>query len=327
MHLLKQCCLTCFSISFLYTFCMYDLISVGMVTVDLFYQGESLTQNNGRFQLAVGGKYFADAFHMNIGGGATNVAIGATVQGMKVGLLAHYSQGPLALYITQQLDVLHIDRSMCVAVENFSNISSIFVSKQGERTIVNYRTPHQHLLDTFHAHIRPDTTRSIYLANLPDIAIAERIRFLDKCKSNGILTFSNLGVSDCRKSGEEIEAYLRSIDVLIVNRYEFADMVKKPYDVLDFHNNVKKIYFPHLTHITMVITGGSKGSWGYSNERVWYEKATPVEKVVDTTGAGDAYTAGFIASYLKESNVQKAMANGSQYAARIISGMGTSETR
>ena len=77
----------------------------------------------------------------------------------------------------------------------------------------------------------------------------------------------------------------------------------------------------------MVITGGSKGSWGYSNERVWYEKAAPVEKVVDTTGAGDAYTAGFIASYLKESNVQKAMANGSQYAARIISGMGTSETR
>ena len=39
---------------------MYDLICVGNIAIDLYYRGKTLTNKDGRFQLAIGGKYHAD---------------------------------------------------------------------------------------------------------------------------------------------------------------------------------------------------------------------------------------------------------------------------
>lgn len=50
--------------------------------------------------------------------------------------------------------------------------------------------------------------------------------------------------------------------------------------------------------------------------------AVPVEKVVDTTGAGDSYQAGFMASYGADRDIQKAMRTGSCQAAQNIIRLG-----
>src|SRR3989344_5605237 len=52
---------------------MYDLISVGNISIDLYYKGKSFTRNKERFQLAIGGKYYADYFHEDINSAAANV--------------------------------------------------------------------------------------------------------------------------------------------------------------------------------------------------------------------------------------------------------------
>lgn len=302
---------------------MVDLISVGMVTVDLFYRGASLTQKEGRFQLAVGGKYFTDGFHMNIGGGAFNVASHAQENGIRVILAAQYSQNEFTSFITHKLNSMRIDYSLSSAMTGFENISSILVTEKGERTIINYRTSHQHLLSYLEKTIEHVPSRSLYLANLPDIDFDERIRFLRKRKEKGMLIFSNLGVTDCRRSHAQIDAYLKTVDILIINTHECADLIKKPHEVIDFHNNIKKIYFPHQEKCIVVVTAGKDGSWTYTNDRVYHEKALHVEYVVDTTGAGDAYTAGFISHFLKSGIVEDAMKQGSKTAASVISRLGS----
>ena len=54
---------------------MYQLVSVGDITMDMYFQGETLTQEDGRFSLAIGGKYYAEMFHSGLGGSAANVSI------------------------------------------------------------------------------------------------------------------------------------------------------------------------------------------------------------------------------------------------------------
>jgi len=67
---------------------MYHLISVGNITIDLYYRGTTLTNKDGRFQLAIGGKYHADYFHEDIGGGGYNVAVGVAKYGLKTAVFA-----------------------------------------------------------------------------------------------------------------------------------------------------------------------------------------------------------------------------------------------
>lgn len=64
-----------------------------------------------------------------------------------------------------------------------------------------------------------------------------------------------------------------------------------------------------------VVTRGALGAMATDGSRWWRQDAVPAE-VVDTTGAGDAFIAGFIAARLGGAGVGTALAAGAQQAAR-----------
>lgn len=302
---------------------MLDLISIGTVSIDLYFTGESLTHDKDRFEFAIGGKYFAEKFFENLGGGATNVAIGTTREGLKTALLAKIGNNPFKKLIVQKLKEVGVTyEHFCQYDDNYMNISSIFVTKQGEKSLVNYRSPHQHLFAGEEEFAALKQARAIYLANLPSVSLTDRIQILRYAKKHNIITFANIGVVDCRRSVEQIKHFLKHVDVLIINGHEFADMVKVPYKEINFHQNIVMKYIPYFLDQTLVITDGEKGSYAYHTAisyRYGIEKPT---KMIDSTGAGDGYTAGFIAEYLTSKDIERAMAAGAQYSAKILAKMG-----
>lgn len=62
----------------------------------------------------------------------------------------------------------------------------------------------------------------------------------------------------------------------------------------------------------VVLTLGAMGSVAFQGSQIFRQKALPLEKVIDTTGCGDAFQAGFTASYLKYRDIQKALRDGSE---------------
>jgi sugar/nucleoside kinase (ribokinase family) len=54
------------------------------------------------------------------------------------------------------------------------------------------------------------------------------------------------------------------------------------------------------------ITDGIRGAWGYDGEN-FYHVGTVGKNLVETTGAGDAFSSGFIAAYLKEKNLEECL--------------------
>ncbi|WP_308467155.1 PfkB family carbohydrate kinase [Rathayibacter soli] len=62
-----------------------------------------------------------------------------------------------------------------------------------------------------------------------------------------------------------------------------------------------------------VITRGARGSVAYDGDTWWQQDALPTD-VLDTTGAGDSFIAGFVASRCRGASVQQALLQGSAWA-------------
>lgn len=72
-----------------------------------------------------------------------------------------------------------------------------------------------------------------------------------------------------------------------------------------------------------VVTLGKAGSIAFDGESRFDCPAVPVDRVVDTTGAGDAYAAGFLARYCHGEGVPQAMRQAAELAAKIVGQIGT----
>lgn len=71
-----------------------------------------------------------------------------------------------------------------------------------------------------------------------------------------------------------------------------------------------------------VITLGEHGSLAFSRTVRAFQPANPVAKVVDTTGAGDSFAAGFLSEYVYSRHIVKALRKGARVAAETIGHLG-----
>jgi len=72
----------------------------------------------------------------------------------------------------------------------------------------------------------------------------------------------------------------------------------------------------------IIITRSENGSVAVLNNEITNCESTKVEKVLDLTGAGDLFAAGFFKEYLDRSNIKKCLQTGSKLAAKIIQKVG-----
>lgn len=300
---------------------MSDIVVFGHTTVDLFFKGESFTRKDDRFFLAIGGKYFADSFAEKVGGGGANVSIGIARHGLKPFLVSDISSSPFDKIIEEKLLKEGVDISFCRKGENEFNISCILLSGSGEKTVISYETPNRRFVEKERLERVLDISENFYFANLQEVPLQERIGILKKIKNKGGRIFSNLGVKDCRGDKKHLYEYLSYVDFIIQNTWEFADIVGVEKEKINFKKNLQEIFVKFAGKV-LIITDGKNGSYGYVNGNVYYQPAVEVVKIVDTTGAGDAFTAGFISGILKGKDIKKAMEMGAVYSAKILQKLG-----
>ncbi|MET1131829.1 MAG: sugar kinase [Aeromicrobium sp.] len=109
---------------------------------------------------------------------------------------------------------------------------------------------------------------------------------------------------------EAFAQWTRGVDVLVPNLDEARLLVGATGPFVDF-DTLTEMY-PHV-----VVTLGSMGAAyvaGGAREQV----AAPRIQVVDTTGAGDAFTAGFLASWLEARDARAALTAGIGAAGRCV---------
>lgn len=74
-----------------------------------------------------------------------------------------------------------------------------------------------------------------------------------------------------------------------------------------------------------VVTLSERGSLAAKGDERFTVEAAPVERVVDSTGAGDAYAAGFVSEFVRSGDVKAAATAGGALAAQVITHTGARE--
>ena len=105
------------------------------------------------------------------------------------------------------------------------------------------------------------------------------------------------------------------VDILFGNQDEFSAMVNST-ELKDGIEYAKSL------NILSIITLAENGSMIVNNDSVLEIKAEPVSKIVDTTGAGDLFAAGFLYGLTHQKSLGESGRLASIAAAEIISHFG-----
>jgi ribokinase len=111
---------------------------------------------------------------------------------------------------------------------------------------------------------------------------------------------------------------LSLVDLFIVNEVEGAGLAGiEREEITDIIKGLQKKY----PETKIVLTVGSRGSYFIHGDTVIHQDAYKVE-AVDTTAAGDTFTGFFLASYLNDGDVKKALDLAAKAASITVTGKG-----
>ena len=145
-------------------------------------------------------------------------------------------------------------------------------------------------------------------------AAAEAMRL---ASTNGTVVALSLSDSFCVERHQQafLDAIRDRVRIVFSNEAEIIALT----DSNDFDEAVEKIRsFEGL----FVLTRSEKGSVVVSGNETVVQQASPVEKVIDTTGAGDAYTAAFLYGWTNGRPLAECAELGSRCAAAVIQQVG-----
>ena len=141
-----------------------------------------------------------------------------------------------------------------------------------------------------------------------------------------------IGIS--KKDNQKIALTLSDRFCVDRHRKSFNELIKNDIDILfanedeinamfQVSNIEKSIKYLKQTKIISAITRSEKGSLIIHKNEVKKIKASPVKNVVDTTGAGDLYAAGFLYGIAKNKSLEESAKYATIASSEIISHFGT----
>ncbi len=298
---------------------MADVLTVGNALIDLLVtvsdDNPYCRVDKAFHELCVkaGEKILADHVGFVLGGGACRVAIALTRLGFSTAVFAEIGNDELATRIKKSLTEEAVDTAHLLSVEKMTSIT-VGLNFQKERTLFTHHVESSHTFDFF-----SEKASWVYLASLGkpwQEAYQQVVRYK---KASGAKIACNPGPSQFVMGRETYLPTLTQVDVLFLNKQEAQIVIdKKTEDVKELLVKTKAIGCN-----IVVITDGRNGSFAIDDDGKCFSIGIFEEaKVVERTGAGDAYAAGFLAAVFQQRSVSEAMQWGTLNAAAVVTEFG-----
>ena len=118
-----------------------------------------------------------------------------------------------------------------------------------------------------------------------------------------------------RHKGDFLDLVKNKLDIIFANEQEITSLIdaKNFEQVIEFGKKLEKL---------LIITRGEKGSVAIKDQEVVECQSKPNLKIVDLTGAGDLFAAGFLHGFIHNISKKECLEKGTEMSSKIIQKVG-----
>lgn len=305
----------------------FNLITVGSCGIDIFLNiheaNEKLKVNKDELIIKSGEKIMLDGYKFSLGHNGANVSAGASRLGLKTTIFAEVGSDDFSERILNSLIAEKIDISNVLRKPGDSNFS-VVVSFQRERTVFseNVKRDHNFYFGNF-------SSDFLYLTSLSRNWINAYLETMDFVAKRNIPFAFNPGTIQIEDKDKVVFEVIKRSKILFINKEEAEDLLSKKRSLRDFNEKsyMKSLLseFRSVGASTTVITDAQNGSYCLDEKGKYYFLNGYSTNIVEKTGAGDAYAAGFIYAIIKNLGIDQAMKYGAINAACVMEQIGPIE--
>jgi len=221
----------------------------------------------------------------------------------------------------KSLEDINVNFTYLQKNENLSTGASIIlITPDSERTMCTYLGISSHLSDRDINENNIINNELIFLEGyLWDKGISEKMfkHAINIAKKNKVRIAMSLSDIFCvtRHKKDFYDLLKHDLDILIGNENEINELTNQK-NLLDSINQLKQL------NKLIIITRSENGSLAVKDNEIVNCNSVKVDKVLDLTGAGDLFAAGFLKEYLEKSGIKKCLMTGSILASKIIQKIG-----
>jgi sugar/nucleoside kinase (ribokinase family) len=105
------------------------------------------------------------------------------------------------------------------------------------------------------------------------------------------------------------------LDIIFANEQEITSLIeaKKFDEVINFSKQLNKL---------VIVTRGEKGAVAIDGDKVFETNIQKNLKIIDLTGAGDLFAAGFLHGYINKLSIRECLEKGTEMSSRVIQQIG-----
>ncbi|GAG51421.1 unnamed protein product, partial [marine sediment metagenome] len=212
----------------------------------------------------------------------------------KIGL-GHNSQRVINRLKKDKVDTSLIVRSK----KERTGFSIILDSEKHDRTILTFRGSNRNLKFN-EINSRKLKTKWFYFSSMIGTSFKTLEKLANYATKNNIKIAFNISSYLAKKGSSFLRNILKKTSILVLNKEEAGLLVGKD----SIKNMLKKIH--KLGPEIVAITDGNDGEYVLHNNYVYFGKPTNV-KIIETTGAGDAFASSFLSGFIRKNDVEFAI--------------------
>jgi len=268
---------------------LLDLICMGVIALDNILLVERIPQPDEVI--------FARKIGSFPGGTSANVAVAAAKLGAKVGFVGKVGNDLNGRKLIDDLKRSNVDASrVLIDYKAETTITYIFIDKQGRRTIIGLPGASELLS---YKELDLDYLKSCKIFYTEGASPEVCLKVVRELKKSGIKISLDLSEIGASSGTDTFKNLVMNADILFSNRRSFQLFTKKS-DLIEPAKDLTR-KGPEI----VVITLGDKGCLVITEDDIISKPGFQV-KIVDTTGAGDAFHGAFLFGILKGMSLEKA---------------------
>ena len=307
----------------------YDVVAIGNAIVDILAQAddafiEEIGVTKGSMQLMFSPAE-ADALYAKMGpgrevsgGSAANTVAGIAAMGGKCAFIGQVADDQLGTVFAHDIRAAGVDFDTATRAGDPTTARClIFVTPDGQRTMNTFLGASQFLPAAAIDEALIASGAILYLEGYlwdPEEPRAAMRRAIQIARDNGRkVAFTLSDVFCISRHGDDFRTLIADgmIDILFANESELLALCEHE----SFEDAVAHI---HGKVPLLVVTRGEHGAMALSGTDRIEVGAAPIERLVDTTGAGDLFAAGFLHGQAKGLSIEASLRLGAIGAAEII---------